>query len=178
MSKKKPAAASETSSQEAPATGAKKAVTANRKLTVKDICGKLTMAWLIDALETAKATEIKLCKIVGYASGVKTGTTSFGDWYAVTGEFAGTNYETGEIFIAKTAIIPGAMGDAIVDTVTEKLTEDAGSKVAFAVDIYVKRSPRNPDEKYEYIVRPLMDAQISSPAMALLEMSETLGIGQ
>lgn len=142
------------------------AVTPVGKITVATTHGKIKVADL-----PPEGTEKLLCKIAGYASGIKSGTTQYGDWHALTGEFAATNYETGEIFMGKTAIVPGPMGDALVDTVTQRLSEDANSQVAFSVNVSVKRSPRNPDEKYEYVVRPVLDAKISSPAMALLEMS-------
>jgi hypothetical protein len=142
---------------------ATKGVAAVGKITVATVCGKIKVADL-----PPEGEEKPLCKMAGYASGVKSGTTQYGEWHALTGEFAATNLETGEVFMGKTGIVPGAMGDALVDTVSQKLAEDATSKVAFSVIVSVRRSPRNPDEKYEYVVRPVMDAQISSPAMALL----------
>lgn len=152
----------ETEAPQATKTGA---VVAAGKITVAQVCGKIKVADLPE-----DGSEKLMCKMAGYASGVKSGTTQYGEWHALTGEFAATNLETGEIFMAKTGIVPGPMGDALVDTVTERLAEDASSKVAFSVIVSVKRSPRNPEEKYEYVVRPVMDAKISSPAMALLEL--------
>lgn len=116
--------------------------------------------------------EVKLCKIVGYATGVKRGEGTYGPWAALTGEFAATNYSTGEVFGGKSAILPGPMGEALVSTTEMALTEDADSKVRFACDVFVKRSARDPQRKYEYVVRPVISAALSSPALELLTLSE------
>lgn len=149
-------------------TSAKKnGLTPVNKITVATVCGKIKVADL-----PPEGEEMVLCRIAGYATGTKTGTTQYGTWAAATGDFAATNMSTGEIFAAKTAIVPGAMGDMIIATLEEKLREDATQKLAFSCEIAVKRSPRNPDEKYEYIVRPIMETEFRSPAVALLGMSE------
>ena len=135
------------------------------KVTVANVFGKIIVAKLPPVGES-----VEICKMVGYASGMKEGVTQYGQWRALTGEFAATNLATGEIFIGKTGIIPGPMGEALIDAVIDKLKDDAAAKVAFAVIVSVKRSAKNPDEKYEYVVRPVMDAKISSPALTLLGM--------
>lgn len=112
--------------------------------------------------------EFKVCRIVGFASGVKRGDSSYGPWAALVGEFAATNFETGEIFASKTAIIPGPMGEALVTSTEGALQEDADSKVRFSCDVFAVRSARDPKRKYEYIVRPVIDAKLSSPALELL----------
>lgn len=149
------------------------------KLTVATIFGAIAMKDLpplftgtVDNPIPNPDKELKLCRIAGFASGVKSGTTQYGQWDALTGEFAATNYATGEMFAGKTALIPAAMGEALVTAVTTALEEDASSKVRFSVDISVARSPREPDKKYVYFVRPVIEAELGSPALALLEMSE------
>jgi hypothetical protein len=122
---------------------------------------------LMDANPTP---EIRVCRIVGFASGVKRGDSSYGPWAALVGEFAATNAETGEIFASKTAIIPGPMGEALVTSTESVLQEDAEAKVKFSCDVFVKRSARDPNRKYEYIVRPVIDAKLSSPALELLAL--------
>jgi hypothetical protein len=112
--------------------------------------------------------EVKLCRIVGFASGVKRGDSSYGPWAALVGEFAATNAQTGEVFGSRTAIIPGPMGEALVTSTEQALQEDADSKVRFSCDVFVKRSARDPARKYEYVVRPVIDAKLSSPAVELL----------
>jgi hypothetical protein len=149
-----------------------------RKLTVRDVAGAIAVKDLpplyvniSDANPQGDANpnaEVHVCRIAGYANGTKTGTTQYGVWKAVTGDFAATNMKTGEVFVGPVAIIPGAMGDAIVTTVAQKLADDATQKLAFSCDVFVKRSPRNAAEKYEFIVRPVIETEFRSPALALL----------
>ena len=116
--------------------------------------------------------EFALCRVAGYVSGVKRGESSYGGWAALVGEFVATNRATGEIFGSKTAIIPGPMGEALISSTEKALMDDADSKVRFSVDISVRRSARDPGRKYEYIVRPVIDAKLSSPALELLGLEE------
>lgn len=153
-----------------------------KKITVATVFGKIAVKLLPPlAVNISDSNpegdpnpnpELLLCRIAGYASGIKTGTTQYGEWSAVTGDFAATNMQTGEMFMSNTAIVPGAMGDAIVRTIAEKLGEDASAKLAFSCDIGIKRSTRNPAEKYEYVVRPVIKTEFQSPAMALLSPPE------
>lgn len=165
MAKKKPEqeqAQAEGAQEQAQAKAPGQKLAVLTKLTVATICGKIAVKLL------PEEGELHLCRIAGYADGTKTGTTQYGPWSALTGEFAATSMLTGEMFIGKTCIVPGAMGEALVTATEEKLKEDATQKIAFNVDILVKRSPRNPDEKYEYVIRPVMETALSSPAIALL----------
>ena len=143
------------------------------KLTVKTVCGPVDVATLppleIDD-KPNPACEVRLCKLVGYASGIKEGATQYGPWQALVGEFAGTCFATGEVFAAKTCIVPGPMGGALIDGTTQALREDASAKVRFSVVVSVKRSAREPKSKYEYVVRPVIDSQLSSPALELLAL--------
>lgn len=123
-------------------------------------------------MEPNPNSEIKLMRIAGFADGTKTGNTQYGQWHALTGEFAATNAKTGEIFAGKTAIVPGPMGEALVTATEMRLKEDASQAIRFSCDVFVRRSSRDPEKKYEYVVRPVLNAELKSPAMALLEMSE------
>lgn len=173
----------ETQQTEAPKSAAPSAkLTPVGKITVKTVFGAVDMKTLpplrvnlSDANpegDPNPTPEKRVCRIVGYASGVKRGDSSYGEWAALTGEFAATNADTGEIFASRTAIIPGAMGEALVSTTEERLREDATSQVKFSCDVFVKRSSRQPAQKYEYVVRPVIDAQLTSPALELLSLSE------
>jgi len=134
------------------------------KITVAQVFGKIKVADLPEEGET------EIMRVAGYASSTKSGTTQYGEWHALQGEFAATNLDTGEVFISKTCIVPGPMGEALIVATEKQLAEDASSKVAFKCIVSVKRSPRNPEEKYEYVVRPEMEVQLLSPALTLLGM--------
>lgn len=139
------------------------------KITVATVYGPIDAAKLPEGLgEPPLYIEKKLCRIAGFITGTKSGTTQFGPWTALTGDFSAVNADTDEFFTAKTCLIPGAMGEALVDSAEELLEKDTYAKMRFSVDIFVKRNRREPTKKYDYIVRPVLAAKLSSPAMALL----------
>lgn len=146
------------------------------KITVKTVCGTPEVAKL-PGLELADGSanpdcEVKLMRVAGYCQGVKTGQSSYGEWQALIGEFAATNYATGELFQSKTCILPGPLGAALIDTTREALEDSADARVRFSVDVSVKRSAREPKAKHEYVVRPVLETEFKSAAVALLTMSE------
>ena len=150
-------------------TAAGSKLTPLRKLTIAGVYGEIKMSDLpaVDADNSDKA----LCRLSGYASGVKEGGGTYGTWAMLQGEFAGVNKDTGEYFIAAGCFVPGAMGDALV-TATKKMIEDTpGAKLSFCVDVFARRSKKEPEKKHEYIVRPAIETTFASPAMALLSMS-------
>lgn len=188
MSKKAPKteaqdAAPETGAQtEAPKHAAPKAkLTPIRKITVKEVHGIVALKDLpplrINVTnenpegEPNADCEVRIARFAGYASGVKRGNGTYGEWAALVGEFAATSYATGEMFAAKHCIVPGAMGDALVTATENTLSENADAKVRFSVDVSVKRSARDPGKKYEFVVRPVIDSELSSPAMELLSFA-------
>jgi len=160
MAKKETTAAPENEQGKTTATGAR----VLKKITVKEICGEIL-------LKDIPETGVKwMAKIVGFAQGVKSGETQYGIWHAITGEFAATNMDTGEVFASATTIIPGALGDMLVQSVSAALHDDASAKVKFAVKVGVKISKRDKN-KYEYEVMPLIDSQLASPALELLQLT-------
>lgn len=161
MAKKQAASAQNTEQNAAPKKGA---VAAVRKITVASVFGKVKVA------DIPEGEELELCRIAGVASGLESGESSYGPWTMLLGEFAATNRATGEIFAGVKAIVPGAMGEQLVLSMSNALVEDAGSKLKFSVDISAKVSPRDPN-KYEYIVRPVLAPDVKNEAMALLEWS-------
>lgn len=150
----------ESTQSAAPAAGK---ITPIKKLTVSTVFGKVLTKDIPDG------GELKLCRIAGFARNIKRGTSDYGDWAAAQGEFAGTNYKTGEIFASATAIIPGAMGDMLIQSLEAALTEDAAATLKFSVDIWAKVSPRDPN-KYEYVVRPVIENALAAPALELLRL--------
>ena len=148
------------------------------KISVSSVYGAIAMksvpSLFIGTLEDPQPNpdcELLLCRIAGYASTSKHGVSGFGPWGALVGDFAATNYTTGEIFISKVCMVPGPTGEALIETLTGALARDSATKIKFSVDVYIKRSPREPDKKYVYIVRPVVDTAFSTPSVALLGMS-------
>lgn len=145
----------------------KAAVGVLRKISVATVFGKVKIA------DIPEGEEIALCRMAGVAGGVESGESTYGDWECLVGEFAATNYQTGEVFAGVKAFVPGAMGEGLQLSMKNALMEDAGSRLKFCVDIYAKVSPRDPN-KYEYIVRPIMETDVKNEALALLEYENDL----
>ena len=143
----------------------KGAVAAVRKITVASVYGKVKVADIPDG------EEIAICRMAGVASGIKSGESQYGEWEILLGEFAATNSQTGEIFAGGACAVPGAMGEMLLSQLKAALMEDAASKLRFSVDVFAVVSPRD-ENKYEYIVRPVLAPDVKNEAMALLEWSD------
>lgn len=134
-----------------------------KKLSVSTVFGAVKVK------DIPEGGELKLCRMAGIATATDSGSSTYGDWRCLVGECAATNYATGEIFIGRSAFVPGAMGDALIDALTSAQREDAGASLKFSVDISVKVSPRD-ENKYEYIVRPVIESDVKNEAMLLLSI--------
>lgn len=134
-----------------------------KKLSVSTVFGAIRVK------DIPEGAELKLCRMAGIATATDSGSSTYGDWRCLVGECAATNYATGEIFIGRSAFVPGAMGDALIDALTSAQREDAGASLKFSVDISVKVSPRD-ENKYEYIVRPVIESDVKNEAMLLLSL--------
>jgi hypothetical protein len=146
--------------------------TESKKTSGPSIIKKLSVSTVYGAVKVKdipEGGELKLCRMAGIATATDSGVSSYGDWRCLVGECAATNYATGEIFIGRSAFVPGAMGDALIDALTAARREDAGASLKFSVDISVKVSPRD-ENKYEYIVRPVIESDVKNEAMLLLSL--------
>lgn len=139
----------------------KPAVGVLRKISVATVYGKVKIA------DIPEDETLKICRIAGVASGVESGESSYGDWECLTGEFAATNYATGEVFAGAKAFVPGALGEALQSSMRSALAEDVGSRLKFCVDVSVSVSARDAN-KYEYRVSPVMETDVKNEALALL----------
>lgn len=147
------------------------------KITVRDVCGtpqtsklpplKINISDDNPDGEPNPEAELFVMKVAGYINGVKDGQGAYGPWKGLSGNFSAINMGTGEVFASKTCILPGPMNEALYDTASEKLAEDASTQIAFKVNVYVKRSARDKN-KYEFIVRPVIETAFQSPSLALL----------
>lgn len=154
----------ETQTETQTATPTKTKVAVAKKVTVKDVFGPFN----VDKIPTGG--ELALCRLAGVARGVKSGMSQYGNWDCLVGDFAGTNKETGEITVASSCIVPGAMGDALVSALNAAQLEDAAAEVSFSVDVFAKVSARD-DKKYEYIVRPVIQGTaLENRAVAMLAL--------
>lgn len=141
-----------------------KGPTALSKLSAASVYGKIKVA------DIPAEGELPIMRLAGIASGTKRGQSTYGEWVSLTGQMAATNAKTGEIFVGANGFVPAAMGDALVTALEAAQKEDANATLKFSLDVSVKRSPRNPDEKYEYIIRPVIESDVKNEAMLLLAL--------
>lgn len=178
MSKKPNASAAAAEATAAPAAApAAKKITPVAKISVKSVSGtpqtsKLPPLRINVTDENPEGdpnpnAEMHILRVAGYANTVKSGTSNYGEWRALVGEAAATDMSTGEVFVSKACILPGSIHEALCDTLTEKLREDAAAQIRYKVDVFVKRSARDKN-KYEYVCRPVIEHEFQSPALALL----------
>lgn len=161
MAKNKPTQTAETT---------KSKITPLKKLSVKTICGALKIKDFPEADSEGVNQERLLCRIAGTAKGIDRGESTYGAWESLSGEFAATAYETGEIFVGNSAFIPGAMGDALITALDSAQREDAASTLKFSVDVSAVISSRDAN-KYEYVVRPVIESDVRNEAVALLGLN-------
>lgn len=128
------------------------------KLSLKEVYGAVK----IKELHAGK-TPVNLMRVIGLASGVKTGQSTFGDWLAFTGNFKAINLETNEEFRAGKCFLPN-----IASNLIEGALQNAEGDVQFAFDVGVKPVlDRQNKESYEYTVTPLIEAADNDPLTEL-----------
>lgn len=97
-------------------------------ISTKTVFGKVTPK------DIAAAPEQKLAvmRVIGIASGFKTGEGNDGPWTALQGTFEASNFKTGEVISASMAFLPSEAMNAVLGSV--KL----GRAVEFAYDIHAE----------------------------------------
>lgn len=132
-----------------------------KKLSVKTVCGRPEFE-----KGSADGTEIKLMQIFGQATGVKGGTSTYGDWECLLGNFEATNLENGDTFRAAQLFMPDVAHEPITQAV--KLSSGA---VDFAVEIVAVKDSES-SVGYLYSMRPLIEAGESDPLKVLREKAQ------
>lgn len=138
------------------------------------LISKISVAKCHGKLDPKALPKTPILRVFGVARGVLTGTSTFGQWEALSGDFIAVNLETGEEFRSGKAFMP----DIALNLVTGAL---AGSPdgVEFAFDFGVKPSAKDPENKYEYTVKPVVKAkesdQIANLRALVAEAAPALG---
>ena len=152
-----------------------------KKISVKTVCGSISKA-LIAQLKDNGGKSVAVMRVLGVATGSKTGQTAFGAWTALTGSFEGTNLETGEIYKAQNLLMP--MG--FCENGALALQSPDVTSINVACDVFVRYFKFGEEDKYEYTLEvhqtdavemdPLASLRASVPAAPLrLKAPETAG---
>lgn len=129
-----------------------------KKISMKTICGKVSVKNLPDEGDKP------LMRVIGQAKGIKTGTSDYGDWAALTGIFEATNIETGEVYRSGVCFMPEIAQDMVIPA----LMQDSATAVDFAFEIGAEAS-EDSSVGYVYTIKPLIEAAESDPLRALSE---------
>lgn len=110
-----------------------------RKMSAKSLMGSINKP----------EKQVDLFAVTGIANDIKTGTSTYGDWTALIGQFEGANVETGEGYISTQLYLPEPMNSVIAERIK---AGDTG--VEFGVIIGVK--PADNAFGYEYTTKPIV----------------------
>lgn len=109
--------------------------------------------------------ERDLYTIFGLANGLKNGSSDFGDWIALMGQFKAIRAGDGAVFYSAKAFLPDVAQDMIVAAVKSAQEDDRNASVEFAYVIGIRES--DTATGYEYTCRPLIEQR--ADALASLE---------
>ena len=137
-----------------------------KKLSAKTVIGKVKEHLPKDEKGgIIKGVEVALMRVIGLASGIKTGNSTYGEWTAFTGTFKAINLRTGEIIIGATQLF---VPEIVEGLLIEAVRGSDGNPVEVAFDIGAVGN--DSEVGYEYTARPLFErVATASDPMAQLE---------
>lgn len=134
---------------------------------VKKLSMKLLAGDVKKLVNASDQNNIQLAKVVGIARGTKIGTSNFGDWTALIGEFvaerltgekAGARYRTGVMFLPDVAL------DLVLPLVSG-LEKGSGVELAFGIGV---EKDDTSSTGYIYTATFLMEPAANDPLEALM----------
>ncbi len=127
---------------------------------------KISIAKVVGEVEKpADSKAVPLMIVAGTAIGTKEGSSDFGPYIGLKGEFAAVNVGTGERFVATICYLPEP---ALLPVIVE-LEKEGVRSVAFS---YLISAIRNKTPVgYEYTAEPTTEPKESDPLQALLDQA-------
>lgn len=110
---------------------------------------------------------VMLVNVAGLARGIRTGSSNFGDWTALTGDFvaealvgdkAGQKFRTGQLFLPDVAL-------NLILPVVEEIGRNGAVEMAFSVGITAEATSNT---GYEYTAQFLMEPAENDPLETLI----------
>ena len=129
-----------------------------KKLSVKTLCN------LPKSFFKTLESEIAIMRVVGIARKYETGSSTFGDYQQFTGEFQGTDLQTGEQAVSATCFLPQPV-DGMLAAALAAAGNDGKHPVEFAFDISVV--PDVSEVGFQYRVNSLTETKVSDPLAKL-----------
>lgn len=130
---------------------------------VKKVSAKTVVGANIKKLLDKSGENTPLYTVIGIATGIKTGISTYGDWACLTGQFRATNMITGELFQGSHMFLP----DVAHDMAAVALSSDGVESIEIAFEIGAALTDAEDGAGYEYSVRPLIETQEADPLAAI-----------
>ena len=124
-----------------------------KKISTAKIYGKVNVRKLPE-----DGSVVNLYSVIGVAIGTKTGTSDFGDWTALVGQFEAVNLETGAIMASANAFLP----DVAQGLVIAQLAQEGTQQVQFAFVIGARADEGSP-VGYSYTAQPMLAPDAKDP---------------
>lgn len=140
-----------------------------KKISIKTVCGtpeREVIGEDKDGKNIIGFVKRDLMQIVGICTSTRTGSTSYGDFVGLRGQFQATNLETGEEFRSAQCFL----ANDIIDLIMVQLSMENTTSVEFAFIISVK--PSDAPIGFEYAARPLLETQKNDPIASIMKRIE------
>lgn len=124
-----------------------------KKLSTAKIVGKINVRKLPE-----DGTIVNLYTVIGMAVGTKSGTSDFGDWTGLVGQFEAVNLETGERFASANLFLP----DVAQGLIEAQLANAENHQVQFAFVIGAMADSNSP-VGYSYTAQPILSPDAKDP---------------
>lgn len=130
-----------------------------KKISVATVHGKIDK-------KTLTKEGVVLFRAIGRATGLKSGQSQYGDWTALTGDFAAVKPD-GEVIRASQIFLP----DVVLNMIAPRVEQ--GDAVEFALDIVVV-ADEGSNTGYTYAARPVIAPDAATdPVTRLMEKIST-----
>jgi hypothetical protein len=141
-----------------------------KKLSVATVYGKIDLKEVLNAEKP-----VPVMRAYGVAVGTKTGTSAYGDWTALIGQFKAVNLKTGEVSEAAQLFLP----EVALTPLRVALSRNENRSVRFALDIKVQpaKNSKPGGVPYEYTFEHLLPPAEDDPLLMLeAEMKEVAAL--
>lgn len=139
---------------------------------------KLSVATVYGAIDLKKIVNsdkpVKVMTAYGMAVGTKSGSSTYGEWTALVGQFKAVHPETGEVSEASQLFLP----DVALIPIQVALAANNSQAVSFAINVFAQRSKNNKPggSPYEYTFEPLLPPAEDDPVKRLEERMREAGV--
>ncbi len=133
------------------------------KISMRDVVGGKSV--ILETIMKDKTISHPVARVIGIASGLKTGEGDNGPWTGLTGQFKATNLLTGEVYQSGKCFMPDVAQDMIVGALMAGNT----ASVSFGFDVSVEYDEKSATS-YVYTAASLMDSGPTDP-ISMLEQS-------